>query len=285
MAPTAKGDQSPFEVKTASSLTEVLKTADDIRRRWSSLDTEEVWFRGCKNRTYALLPGIYRDANVDFDEETLVNHFRCLAPMFPECPALNDDWDWFIHCQHYGLPTRLLDWSESLGVALYFAIESGHTTGRIPNTDSDGARVPCVWMIDPAHLNTLTCKNAEVIVPRGDFSKHWLPGECKKGRSIRFAFEHRRFSNSLPISIYPRRGNRRIAAQQGVFTVHGSDRIALETVLIRKQGKLARIARIDITDNLAQLRHDLRLLGIYGIALFPELPRLAEHVTTACSRR
>jgi len=35
----------------------------------------------------------------------------------------DNDWDWLSFGQHYKLPTRLLDWSQSSLVALYFAVE------------------------------------------------------------------------------------------------------------------------------------------------------------------
>ncbi|MBV8970101.1 MAG: FRG domain-containing protein [Verrucomicrobia bacterium] len=34
---------------------------------------------------------------------------------------MQDDWDILFAMQQYRTPTRLLDWTEGLGVALYFA--------------------------------------------------------------------------------------------------------------------------------------------------------------------
>jgi len=56
-----------------------------------------------------------------------------------------DEWDWIFLMQHYRAPTRLLDWSESPLVALYFAL-----VDKLQE-DSDGA----LWCMDPIALNRI----------------------------------------------------------------------------------------------------------------------------------
>lgn len=50
--------------------------------------------------------------------------------------------------QHYGVPTRILDWSESLLVALYFAVEDPTLDDR------DGA----IWALRPGMFNKVLAR-------------------------------------------------------------------------------------------------------------------------------
>ena len=65
---------------------------------------------------------------------------RALQLIQGRLPA--DEWEWYFLMQHYGVPTRLLDWTENPLIAIYFAVE-GH------KADRDAA----VWALDPTWLN------------------------------------------------------------------------------------------------------------------------------------
>lgn len=118
----------------------------EVRKDYTSWETETFpWFRGEPNKTDApfapLLPRLYRPAEDgrEHKENRLLQNFRAKAPIYGQMrtPVRGDQDQWLFLAQHYGLPTRLLDWTEGLCIALYFALLE---------------KEPVVWMLDPIKL-------------------------------------------------------------------------------------------------------------------------------------
>lgn len=135
---------------TASSTLEFLGYIEDHGR--------EAMFRGQGNANWRLLPSIARFASAleddDYDsisglEDHLLDRFRILGVPFRDFRNL-PIFEQLIHAQHYGLPTRLMDWSTNPLKALFFSVED-------PSLDSvDGAvyiTMPNSWSEGTADLN------------------------------------------------------------------------------------------------------------------------------------
>lgn len=110
---------------------------------------EELWFRGVSHGSYELLPSLLRCIPAAKrtherirDLETNL-FFEFLAKARASAQAL-DHWDTLFLMQHYRAPTRLLDWSEVLSVALHFSIAYG---------DLDKADCPRVYIMNPYRWN------------------------------------------------------------------------------------------------------------------------------------
>jgi len=122
----------------------------------------------------------------------------------PHAPPMNDLSSWYALMQHHCVPTRLLDWTESSYVAMYFAVEGK----RQREKESHSA----VWAIDLPWLETkgrelLQLKNSAPTVVDGS------PAEVADytNRLLRETEE------SVIVRINPQMSNPRSFAQQGVF--------------------------------------------------------------------
>jgi hypothetical protein len=100
-----------------------------------------VWTRGQTNKEYMLVPSIFRNSQGCIDESRFINHYKHKHSLYSNYHKTT--FDWLTLMQHYGAPTRLLDWTTNILVSLYFA-----TDPRGPQ-DKDGA----LWLLNPLTLN------------------------------------------------------------------------------------------------------------------------------------
>ena len=112
---------------------------------------ETLWvFRGHKCARYNLSPKIERECAQKPDwamiEFKILQEFKSLARMHldPSEVPVEDNFSWLALMQHYGIPTRLIDFTLSPYIALYFAISN--------RSRDEQEEPPEVWAIDAQAL-------------------------------------------------------------------------------------------------------------------------------------
>jgi hypothetical protein len=169
------------------------------------------WFRGHADASWKLLPH-YDRLKKPLSETDLLNRFRQNANLLLQtAPRTPRDFGWMFLMQHYGVPTRLLDWTESPLVALYFAVSA----------ESDKRKDGALWMLFPLELNKHSTREAGYIP---SFEDEWLLNysvdEYSKGKD----------NGILPLAAIATRNNPRIQAQLGVFTISHQKKVPIEDI-------------------------------------------------------
>jgi len=274
--PPEEADECCRKVETVE---EYLRAVDKVYMYfWGSeqaADTlkysSKVWYRGLKDIDYQMLPSLGRPPlNVDY-ETIYMSKFKSKAipylgslPAYPLSEGLPGYWDWLFLMQHYGVPTRLMDWSEDALVALLFAID-------INAKPSELAKDPVVWCLNPVKLNEAFTFND--IYPAG-----YIPNVEENEVYKLFGPNSYGFNNKKPCAVYGPLNNTRIIAQKGVFTIFPYMKNLVEFDKLPDSSQY--LEKIIINkDARKSLTEQLRKYGFNYAQLFPEIGSIGMEIT------
>ena len=209
------------------------------------------WFRGHARADWSLVPSVHRDYS-SVGERNLMGRFLMSAPTrHSRCPEIRDGAPWLCLMQHFGLPTRLLDWTGSLLASVYFAVSYDPMPGPA-----------AVWVLVPSELNKASShKSDSTFLIHGPEAMPLVKG----------AFDGGLESDDV-LAVLGQDVDLRMTVQQGAFTIHGD-----ATPLEQRSGAERFLAQFVIPENAKPTFDDeLWVLGMRRSALFPDLGNLAK---------
>ena len=219
------------------------------------LPKEFTLSRGQSNINYKLLPGALRvdeGGNMKYTRQSVayfLNEFKVNSHNYMDKPwDVKNDYEWMIYAQHYGIPTRLLDFTNSHIISLMFAVESAFNNYN----DDDGV----VWFLDPLKLNNKSCCRSQIVT-------------LSENESISLD------DCDGPIGVQGRKLNGRISAQNGVFVYFQDRSEALDTIIndtdILRKVIIKGPCKKDILVSLYSM-------GIGMTQIYPELTSVAKDI-------
>lgn len=238
-------------------------------------ELSESWFRGQPEPYRTLTPRIFRKEWQDVREWrpgcefSILDSFMRGAPVLTaDVPASTEDHlGWLFLAQHHGLPTRLLDWTESALVALYFAVEK--------EGEEDGE----VWAMFPQALNAVadvgyglpTRRNPVLLYLAGEpwhaDREMWVKKFGLVGRIP-----------DRPIALQPTHAFPRAVAQLSVFTIHPEPQPECTIPELLEEAGENLVRYVIPAAKKRKLRDDLAALGITPKTLFPDLDSLSRTI-------
>ena len=191
-------------------------------------------------------------------EQEMMREFRRAFHHYAvHVPHPRDTLEWLSLMQHHGAPTRLLDFSYSIYVAAYFALEHGTGDGVIWAIRRSWALRESI-----ALMKTVGKKKAHKLNELYDESHRDVFGKClMKGRSV-----------LCVVPQNPFRLNERLRLQQGVFMASGSVKHSFAKNMANMKCSRRNVIRIKIPRKLRRsILSRLYDMGISQATLFPGL--------------
>lgn len=192
-------------------------------------------------------------ATEDFEHDLVRSFMRRAKTRYTEPLPAEEAWpEWLFLMQHYGLPTRLLDWTRSPLTAAVFAVES--------HSNKPGA----IWALNPYQWNYLANNTQRLIDPYEEIVLPYFKDPFKGAPC-----ENRAIAVDAPEI------DNRMLVQQAACTIHGG-RTPLEKLEEFSGGDFVKF--IISAELKERIKKYLELRGFTHDRLFPDLHHLAQEL-------
>jgi FRG domain len=195
-------------------------------------------------------------------EGHLLRNFRKYASR--DSVPVDSPWNWLALGQHHGLPTRLLDWTNSPYVALHFA------TSRTDQYDHDGA----VWMVDYVHAHELSPRELRSCLESEGASLFTTEMLASVAADVA---DLERLGDDFVVFVEPPSFDERIVNQYALFSLTSRADVSMDE-WVRRHPQLVR--RIVVPAELKwEVRDKLDQANVTERVLFPGLDGLTRALT------
>jgi hypothetical protein len=229
------------------------------------------WYRGCGDSSHRLVPSLFRHPTITTAEDLLKLERKLLGRFRQRCipylvRPLENDWEYVFLMQHFGVPTRLLDWTENPFIALFFALTSVPRHRATGAYEADAA----IWALDPIGWNERALKHISF---DGILSAADKPADgYAQGTEIALM-------NSDPVALYGAHNSPRIVAQRGVFTIFGKSTKAMEQTFADADYPVDTLRKYVVPKAaIESLLKAALSIGIADSVIFPDLDGLAREI-------
>ena len=247
---------SDEHIHSISSLYEAAETA------WRAFQpTHELWFRGHTCAAWKLQAAAHRGLIRSIESEQAMSfQFRRQARIrHPNCPADDDLAGWLALMQHYGLPTRLMDWTSSLLVAAFFALRDRADHHDCKDCQGDAT----IRALSPFAPNKHLVESDSMPVLGFGASSEYVT-----------SLFNREPPPDKALAVVQPEFDLRMMLQQAAFTIHDMTQPLEENALRDKFLMRFTIPR----DAKRELEHMLRMGGTRESHLFPDLEHLSHEI-------
>lgn len=234
---------------------------------------KHLFFRGHSVSTYELIPSVFRNK---FNEKDIILDFKQYAPVH------NIQYDFIYECdkmlcdmQHFGLPTRLLDWTINPLIALYFSCQNSST----PNVNADGQ----LFTFNPWDYNKKvigTGKTPQMhdihIAMRSLLAYGWKFSEIKECLQRKYIkVELTENDIQKPFSYVAPYTNNRKTNQRGCFTIFGIDKHKFDYWIEAKESLDSVIIKAKKKNNILE---ELNLLYVNEYSVYPDFEGMSNMI-------
>lgn len=226
-----------------------------------TIETNQVtWYRGHADETWLLKPSVWREFSRD-DERGMNHEFLWKARARTNNPPQDKDWaGWLSLMQHYGLPTRLLDWSKSPLIALYFALDKYHLASRRIESETNAT----VWVLHPGQLNIVSGMEPYIYSIYNGTARSMIEPAFLNPKNVS--------ENGKIMAVSAIETDLRMIVQQSAFTIHSS-----QNPLNEYPENETFLKRIVIPKEfLPEISFELDIFGLKPSNVYPDLGYLAK---------